>query len=84
MRIDWQKLDEIAARLADQLPPGVKHLREDLQKNFRSVLQSVFAELDLVTREEFDAQVAVLKRTREKLEQLEKKLDEYEQQKRQD
>jgi len=78
MRIDWQKLDDIAAQLADQLPTGVQHLREDMRENFRAVLQSVFQELDLVTREEFDAQKAVLQRTREKLEALETKLQQYE------
>jgi BMFP domain-containing protein YqiC len=80
MRVDWQKLDELAARLADQLPPGVKHIREDMKQNFRSVLQSAFEELDLVTREEFDAQVAVLQRSREKLEKIEARLQAYEEQ----
>lgn len=75
MRIDWQQIDRIASQLASQLPPGMKHLKEDLQKNFRNVLESALNELELVTREEFDAQVAVLKRTREKLDQLERELN---------
>ncbi|MCL4471455.1 MAG: accessory factor UbiK family protein [Gammaproteobacteria bacterium] len=44
---------------------------KDVEKNLRAVLQGVFAKLDLVTREEFDVQQAVLQRTREKLEALE-------------
>jgi BMFP domain-containing protein YqiC len=55
-------------------------MREDLEQNFRSVLRGGLEKLDLVTREEFDVQVAVLARTREKLEKLEALLAELEQQ----
>ena len=50
----------------------------DLEKNLRALLSGVFARLDLVTREEFDVQAAVLRRTREKLEQIEARLRELE------
>jgi BMFP domain-containing protein YqiC len=50
----------------------------DIEKNLRAVLQSGFAKLDLVTREEFDVQQEVLMRTREKLTQLEAKVAELE------
>jgi ubiquinone biosynthesis accessory factor UbiK len=50
----------------------------DLEKNLRAMLQSAFAKLDLVTREEFDVQTEVLARTREKLEALERRLAELE------
>jgi BMFP domain-containing protein YqiC len=53
-------------------------LRRDLEQNFKGVLQSQLARLDLVTREEFDVQSAVLKRTREKLGALERRLTELE------
>ena len=52
--------------------------REELQQNFKSVLQAGLGKLDLVTREEFDVQRAVLLRTREKLEALEKLVAELE------
>ncbi|HTD28907.1 MAG TPA: accessory factor UbiK family protein, partial [Xanthomonadaceae bacterium] len=55
-------------------PPGVREASGDLQKNFRSTLQVGLARLDLVTREEFDVQRAVLLRTREKLELVENML----------
>lgn len=71
---DTKKIDELVKRLSDALPPAVKNIKNDLEKNFRAILQSTFAKMDLVTREEFDAQVAVLKRTREKLQLLEKQL----------
>lgn len=54
-------------------------MREDLEQNFRSVLRGGLAKLDLVTREEFEVQEAVLQRTRQKLEALEQRLTEFEQ-----
>ena len=67
-------IDELARRLADSLPGGLKALQADAEQNFRAVLQAGLARLDLVTREEFDVQSAVLRRTREKLEALETRL----------
>ena len=71
---DSKKFDEIAKKLTDILPAGVKEVKADLEKNFKSILQSAFSKLDLVTREEFDVQVNVLVRTRKKIDALEKKL----------
>ena len=71
-------IEELARKLADAVPDGVRSLQSDLEKNFRSVLQSGLGKLDLVTREEFEVQEAVLQRTREKLEALEKRLSELE------
>jgi len=71
-------IDELARRLADALPGGLKALRADAEQNFRAVLQAGLSRLDLVTREEFDVQAAVLKRTREKLEAMDARLAELE------
>ena len=73
--IDVSQIDELARRLSSLVPPALRGdvpqgLREDLQENFKSVLQTGLARLDLVTREEFDVQRAVLSRTREQLEAL--------------
>ena len=73
-RFNGPKLDELARKLADSVPGGIKSMGEDLERNFKSVLQSALARMDLVTREEFDVQQAVLARTREKLESLEARL----------
>jgi ubiquinone biosynthesis accessory factor UbiK len=73
--IDSTKINELVSKLAEALPPGVKQIPEDIEKTFRTVLQSGFAKMDLVTREEFDAQSKVLARTREKLELLEKRMN---------
>lgn len=69
--IDLAQLDELARRLSSLVPPGLREGREELQQNFKSVLQAGLGKLDLVTREEFEVQRAVLARTREKLEALE-------------
>lgn len=69
-----RSIDELASRLADLVPPGLREAREDLTSNFRSVLAGGLRQLDLVTREEFDVQRCVLLRTREKLEALERQV----------
>ena len=76
MAFDPRLIDDLARRLASSLPDSVVALRRDLEQNFKSVLQSGLTRFDLVTREEFDVQTGVLKRTREKLEQLEARLRE--------
>lgn len=68
---DTKTLDDLAQRLANVLPPGMQAFQDEVKKNFQAVLQSTFAKMDLVTREEFDVQSAVLERTRLKLEALE-------------
>ncbi|MDE1886541.1 MAG: accessory factor UbiK family protein [Gammaproteobacteria bacterium] len=78
MALDPKILDDLARKLADSVPAGLRDFKADAEKNFRAVLQSVFAKLDLVTREEFDVQAAVLSRTRERLEELAARLQELE------
>ncbi|MFL2546445.1 MAG: accessory factor UbiK family protein [Candidatus Rariloculaceae bacterium] len=69
-------IDDLARRLAEAVPQNLRAVGEDLERNFKSLLQSGLEKMDLVTREEFDVQVAVLARTREKLEALEARLAE--------
>ncbi len=71
-------IDKLAKTLVEELPQSLKSMRDDLEKNFRSILQSGLGKLDLVTREEFEVQQAVLRRTREKLEALDAHLQEME------
>ena len=78
--MDKQFIDDLANRLANVVPPGVKSLQDDLERNFRGLLQSGFAKLHLVTREEFDVQTRVLERTRQKLTALEQELQSLQQQ----
>lgn len=77
---DTKVIDDIASRLTGAVPPGLNTLKEDLEKNIHAILQSVLGKLDLVTREEFEVQKMVLAKTRSKLEDLEKRVAEIEQQ----
>jgi len=78
MTLDPKLLDDLARKLADAVPPGLKDLKADLERNFRAMLQATLGKLDLVTREEFDVQTGVLARTRTKLEELSQRLAELE------
>lgn len=77
-RLDPKKLDELARGVMDKLPSDFQTLQDDLEKNLRAALQSALAKLELVTRDEFEVQSAVLQRTREKLEALETRVTELE------
>jgi BMFP domain-containing protein YqiC len=65
------RIEEIARRLMDNLPPALRATQRDLESNFRAVLRASLGKLDLVTRDEFDVQSRVLERTRARLEALE-------------
>ncbi len=74
MALDSRLIDDLARRLAGALPDSAVALRRDLEQNFKGVLQSGLERFDLVTREEFDVQSAVLRRTRARLKALEDRL----------
>lgn len=81
--LELNQIDELARRLSSLVPPGLRgesaqELRAELQQNFKAVLQTGLGKLDLVTREEFEVQRAVLLRTREKLEALQRTVAELE------
>ncbi|HWZ63284.1 MAG TPA: accessory factor UbiK family protein [Steroidobacteraceae bacterium] len=68
------RIDDLARRLFEQLPPAMRALQSDLENGFRAVLRERLAKLDLITRDEFEAQTRVLERTRARLEALEARL----------
>jgi len=78
MAMSDDSLENLAKKLAESVPDALRSVRDDLETNFRSVLKTGIGKLDLVTREEFEVQEAVLARTREKLNALEAKLAELE------
>ncbi|WP_414829222.1 ubiquinone biosynthesis accessory factor UbiK [Alteromonas sp. H39] len=78
--LDPKKLEELAKQIADSVPPGVRNMAEEAEGRIKQVLQSQLSKLDLVTREEFDIQSQVLIRTREKLDAMEARLTELENQ----
>jgi BMFP domain-containing protein YqiC len=74
--LDAKQISELARQLAEALPPPLRAVQAEVGKSFEAVLAAQLHKLDLVTRSEFDAQARVLARTREKLEALEKRLNE--------
>jgi len=76
--MDPFRIDDLVRRLLESLPPSVRGVQQDLEANFRAVLRATLGKLDLVTRDEFDAQTKVLERTRAKAEALELRLTELE------
>ena len=72
-------LSDLAGKITALMPENVQHIQEDIESNIHALLQNTLSKMNLVTREEFDVQAALLQRTREKLEKLEKLLEELEQ-----
>ncbi|MBT8133073.1 MAG: accessory factor UbiK family protein [Gammaproteobacteria bacterium] len=70
-----ETIEQLSKRISALIPGDVKHMQDDIESNIKSLLQSTLTKMNLVTREEFDVQSAVLQRTREKLEQLEKQVE---------
>ena len=70
--------DDLAKKITDLLPGNFQQVQQDLESNIKALLQSSLSKMNLVSREEFDVQSALLARTREKLDQLEKQLAELE------
>ena len=73
--IDTKKIEQLARQIHESLPKGIRDLGDDMDKKIRQILQSQFSRMDLVSREEFDVQTQVLLRTREKLSQLELRIN---------
>lgn len=69
--IDFSRLEAVAERIAGLLPDDAQIVREEFKNGVKPLLEAAITRMDLVTREEFDAQSEVLRRTREKLEALE-------------
>jgi len=76
--INAKKIEEIAKQVSEAIPPSVKNIANDIEEKTKMVLQRKLAQLDVVTREEFDVQTQVLLKTREKLAQMETKITELE------
>ena len=73
--IDNQTLNELADKLTSVIPDSVRTLKTDLDNNIKAILESSLRQMNLVSREEFDVQSALLERTLNKLQELEQQLD---------
>ena len=71
-------IDELTKLLSKEMPNFGSAMQEDITRHVRAAVSTALARMDVVTREEFDVQCAVLERTREKLTALEKQLAELE------
>ncbi len=70
-----KQLEDVAKKLFAALPSSLQNLESDIQQQFKEILHAAFARMDLVTREEFDVQIKVLARTREKIDALQEQID---------
>lgn len=73
--LDNQTINRLSGKISQLLPSGLQQAKADFESKVKALLQQQLAQLDFVSREEFDIQSRVLQRTRCKLETLEKKLD---------
>ena len=73
--IDLRFIDELSRKLGESMPPGVTQAKEELENQFRTVLTGAFEKMNLVGREEYEAQCASLAEARAKLEALESRMD---------
>ncbi len=71
-------IDDVIKRLNSMVPEGVTHIQKDIEDSVKQVMQAQLKKMDVVTREEFDVQQAVLMKTREKVEVLEQRVAELE------
>ena len=78
--LNKQKIEELISLVMEQLPEDPGNIRKEFESNLKSALVASLKKMELVTREEFDVQTAVLARTRSLLEELEHKVAELEQQ----
>lgn len=69
-----KKVEQILSEVSKIIPDDVQNIRQDIENNLRASLTASLARLDLVTREEFDVQTALLQRARAQLDRLEEKL----------
>jgi hypothetical protein len=72
---DRNFIDELTRRLGESLPPGLAQAKDDMERRFRTVLTGAFERMNLVSREELDAQLQRLEETEARLEALEARLD---------
>ncbi len=77
--IDNQTINRLSDKITELLPEGLQRVKSDFDARVKSLLQQQLSRYEMVGREEFDIQTRVLQRTREKLDTLEKRLAELEQ-----
>ncbi len=69
-----EQIDQLAQKIESLLPPGIRQLKQDFDQQLRTLLQHQLSKMNFVSREEFEIQRKVLAKSRQKLEQLEKRI----------
>lgn len=77
-KFDPKNVDDFANKIKDIMPKSLKSSKEEMQKTLKSGAEGVLQKLDLVSREEYDIQVALLNKCQEKINELEAKISELE------
>ncbi|MAZ80051.1 MAG: hypothetical protein CMD72_04830 [Gammaproteobacteria bacterium] len=77
-KFDPKNVDDFANKIKDIMPESLKSSKEEMQKTLKSGAEGVLQKLDLVSREEYDIQVALLRKCQEKIDELEAKISELE------
>ena len=77
-KLNLNNLDYFANRISSSLPIDGQHLKDEFKDNLKPVLQSLFEKFEIVTREEFEIQKEILRKTRAKLDKLEQLMDNIE------
>ncbi len=75
-----EKIEEVLAEVSSVLPKDMQNVKQEMENNLRATLNASFAKMDLVTREEYDIQIALLQRTRSQLDAMQEKLSSLEKQ----
>lgn len=77
-KFDPKNVDEFANKIKDIMPESLKSSKEEMQKTLKSGAEGVLQKLDLVSREEYDIQVNLLKKCQDRITELEEKISELE------
>ncbi len=80
MMINQQTIEEFIVQVTKLIPEDMNQLRKDIENNLRAAAKAGFRKMDLVTREEFDIQTEVLKKSRKLVDELTIRINELEQQ----
>jgi BMFP domain-containing protein YqiC len=75
MKIDSQHLDEALAKIKDLMPDNFADLKNTGEDKLKLILEGLLQKLEMVSREEYEIQTEVLQRTRQRLEQLEQRIE---------
>ncbi len=78
--INKEHFEEFIQQASKMIPDDLSRFKKDIETNLRTTLSASLSKMELVNREEFDIQTALLQRTRAKLDSLQKKLSELENQ----